>query len=533
MDSENPVVDSATEKPKRKLSLRKKTAPEASASLSTSVPEPTAPEATVPPLAPAEDVAEVKPKRTRRTKTQIEADKAAEEAAKAVADASAETEAEVKPKRTRRTKAQIEADKAAEEAAKAAASDEAAAETAEAEAEVKPKRTRRTKAQIEADKAAEEAAKAAASDEVAAESAEAETEVKPKRTRRTKAQIEADKAAEEAAKAAAETAPKKDATSAAPLDPAAQVTALLNRLAADGHIDQAALPAFLALVPVNPETAKAAALATIKETLPEEYIAAAMNPAASAAETDASVDEADTKEDESLDEAEEAESAVAESSAAKSKNTASNEITPLTESTTAYTKDKPSWKDRPRPTAQERAERRDKVIRERKAADERRAREREERDKFLNFLALAFPKAIFPDREQRIPLKVGIAQDILDRLKGMDSQFKYFNKQRYKILHNYCHSLPYLQKLADGVPRIDLDGNPAGEVEEEHRTNAKAEIERINTEMQKKVEQAKKAAAKQRPQKQHRQFKPRQSYGGRSEERRVGKECRSRWSPYH
>ena len=23
------------------------------------------------------------------------------------------------------------------------------------------------------------------------------------------------------------------------------------------------------------------------------------------------------------------------------------------------------------------------------------------------------------------------------------------------------------------------------------------------------------------------------SYGGRSEERRVGKECRSRWSPYH
>src|SRR3712207_7909918 len=26
---------------------------------------------------------------------------------------------------------------------------------------------------------------------------------------------------------------------------------------------------------------------------------------------------------------------------------------------------------------------------------------------------------------------------------------------------------------------------------------------------------------------------PRQSVGGRSEERRVGKECRSRWSPYH
>ena len=26
---------------------------------------------------------------------------------------------------------------------------------------------------------------------------------------------------------------------------------------------------------------------------------------------------------------------------------------------------------------------------------------------------------------------------------------------------------------------------------------------------------------------------PRHSHGNRSEERRVGKECRSRWSPYH
>ena len=29
------------------------------------------------------------------------------------------------------------------------------------------------------------------------------------------------------------------------------------------------------------------------------------------------------------------------------------------------------------------------------------------------------------------------------------------------------------------------------------------------------------------------QFYRRKSGGGRSEERRVGKECRSRWSPYH
>jgi transcription termination factor Rho len=68
------------------------------------------------------------PKRTRRTKAQIEADKAAAAAA----------EPDEKPKRTRRTKAQIEADKAA---------------AAAAEPDEKPKRTRRTKAQIEADSA--------------------------------------------------------------------------------------------------------------------------------------------------------------------------------------------------------------------------------------------------------------------------------------------------------------------------------------------------------------------------------------------
>ena len=59
-----------------------------------------------------------------------------------------EPEAPVKPKRVRRTKEQIAADKAAKEAAKAA------------EAPAKPARKRRTKAEIEADKAAKEAAKA-------------------------------------------------------------------------------------------------------------------------------------------------------------------------------------------------------------------------------------------------------------------------------------------------------------------------------------------------------------------------------------
>ena len=99
---------------------------------------------------PYEKEEPVKPKRVRRTKEQIAADKAAKEAEKAAKEAAKAAEAPAKPARKRRTKAEIEADKAAK----------AAAAEVTAEAPVKPARKRRTKAEIEADKAAKEAAKA-------------------------------------------------------------------------------------------------------------------------------------------------------------------------------------------------------------------------------------------------------------------------------------------------------------------------------------------------------------------------------------
>ena len=99
---------------------------------------------------PYEKEEPVKPKRVRRTKEQIAADKAAKEAEKAAKEAAKAAEAPAKPTRKRRTKAEIEADKAAK----------AAAAEVTAEAPAKPARKRRTKAEIEADKAAKEAAKA-------------------------------------------------------------------------------------------------------------------------------------------------------------------------------------------------------------------------------------------------------------------------------------------------------------------------------------------------------------------------------------
>lgn len=68
---------------------------------------------------PYEKEEPVKPKRVRRTKEQIAADKAAKEAEKAAKEAAKAAEAPAKSARKRRTKAEIEADKAAKEAAKA------------------------------------------------------------------------------------------------------------------------------------------------------------------------------------------------------------------------------------------------------------------------------------------------------------------------------------------------------------------------------------------------------------------------------
>ena len=150
----------------------------------------------------------------------------------------------------------------------------------------------------------------------------------------------------------------------------------------------------------------------------------------------------------------------------------------------------------------------ERVKAERKAAQERRAREKEARNKFLSFLAIAFPKAIFVDRDKRIPLKVGIAQEILERLRPMEAQYKYFDKERYKILHNYCHSLPYLERLAEGVDRVDLDGNFAGHVEEEHKANALEEIERIKKEIAAHVAKMKAKAKKKMAPKKPQQRRP-------------------------
>jgi ProP effector len=86
-------------------------------------------------------------------------------------------------------------------------------------------------------------------------------------------------------------------------------------------------------------------------------------------------------------------------------------------------------------------------------------------------LAQRFPALFGAGRA--LPIKLRIQADIQTRAPGL------FNKKSLSIfLHRYTTSTAYLKALATGTARADLDGAPAGDVAEEHRTAAAAEVER-------------------------------------------------------
>jgi ProP effector len=85
-------------------------------------------------------------------------------------------------------------------------------------------------------------------------------------------------------------------------------------------------------------------------------------------------------------------------------------------------------------------------------------------------LAALFP-ALFGAAPQ--PLKLRIQADIQQRSPGI------FTKKSLSIfLHRHTTSTAYLKALSAAPQRVDLDGQPAGEVAEEHRQAAAVELER-------------------------------------------------------
>jgi hypothetical protein len=71
------------------------------------------------------------------------------------------------------------------------------------------------------------------------------------------------------------------------------------------------------------------------------------------------------------------------------------------------------------------------------------------------------------------PLKLRIQVDIQERAPGV------FSKQALSaFFRRYTGSTAYLQAVAQGAHRLDLDGQPAGEISEEHRRGAVDELAR-------------------------------------------------------
>lgn len=86
-------------------------------------------------------------------------------------------------------------------------------------------------------------------------------------------------------------------------------------------------------------------------------------------------------------------------------------------------------------------------------------------------LAALFP-ALFGVRTIR-PLKLRIQADIQQRAPG-----EFSRAELSAFLHRYTGSNAYLEALVRSRSRFDLDGQPAGELSEEHLAVARAELER-------------------------------------------------------
>jgi ProP effector len=90
----------------------------------------------------------------------------------------------------------------------------------------------------------------------------------------------------------------------------------------------------------------------------------------------------------------------------------------------------------------------------------------------ITILAEWFPQAFSVYEARRRPLKVGIRHDILERTGGAIDP-----RELSHALSVYTANLSYLQRSArPGAIRIDLDGQPAGEVTREQAAHIRGRL---------------------------------------------------------
>ena len=88
----------------------------------------------------------------------------------------------------------------------------------------------------------------------------------------------------------------------------------------------------------------------------------------------------------------------------------------------------------------------------------------------LEILSEAFPRAFALYERRRRPLKIGIHADIAARCPALTP------REIGRALQLYTGSRGYLQAVAFGSARVDLDGNPAGSITAEHRERARLRL---------------------------------------------------------
>lgn len=114
----------------------------------------------------------------------------------------------------------------------------------------------------------------------------------------------------------------------------------------------------------------------------------------------------------------------------------------------------------------------------------------------IAFLAERFPQCFSAEGEAR-PLKVGIFQDLVARVEG---EMNLSKTQLRSALRLYTSSWRYLYGIKPGATRVDLDGNPCGELDEQHVEHARKQLEEAKARVQ--AQRAEQQAKKRKPQRQ-------------------------------
>ena len=103
----------------------------------------------------------------------------------------------------------------------------------------------------------------------------------------------------------------------------------------------------------------------------------------------------------------------------------------------------------------------------------------------IAFLAERFPHCFSAEGEAR-PLKIGIFQDLVERVQGENSPSK---TQLRSALRLYTSSWRYLYGIKAGATRVDLDGNACGVLDEQHVEHARKQLEEAKARVQAQREQ--------------------------------------------